>query len=453
MKDILRSRFDEIIGRNFERLTGTKQGIGGLPLNIATIGCFILLGGREIEIENTPANTAERYTRETFLEDAAGLGVERDEYLETGLRDMIERGYFEVDSKGRLIAQESTLVMTRVLDRIFPKMKGINLLAYIGQTVEEALTGRTDMEAAASRFDQTLKHHGIPFSAQRTSRASLSASSDTTPIAQAGQQDNRKSRDEILAGLYSRAKTSEPNITANTRPNRVLAGGAVLRSVKVADILPKDEKPPECSRHAEAEKMEASVKTAGGAAAAAPPPVNAQVIADEIEINSAAEEPDLSVVQEAVSDIEQRTHATLHDSSWNDDKAGLIQGKEEDDSVDDGAQEEGTIDDDAIADKIAAFEKDLSFTCPICKTNVLMERATGAGKKYYTCPSGSCNFISWGKPHHVECSRCKNPFLIEAADASGEMILKCPRATCQHRQSLNPKPVKVVRKRVVRRKR
>ena len=182
---------------------------------------------------------AERYTRETFLEDAAGLGVEPDEYLETGLRDMIERGYFAVDSKGRIIAQESTLVMTRVLDRIFPKMTGINLLAYIGQTVEEAMTGRTDMEAAASRFDQTLKHHGVPFSAQRTSQASLSPSIDTTPIVQPGQQDSRKSRDEILAELYSRAKTSRPNLSAHTRPNRVPAGGAVLRSLKVDDILAK----------------------------------------------------------------------------------------------------------------------------------------------------------------------------------------------------------------------
>ena len=181
MKEILRSQFDEIIGRNFERLTGTKQGIGGLPLNIATIGCFILLGGREIEIENSPTDAAERYTRETFLNEAADLGVEADEYLEAGLRDMIQRRYFEVDSDGRIIAQESTMAMTRVLDRIFPKMKGINLLAYIGQTIEEAITGRTDMEAATSRFDQTLKYQGVPISPQKSPDASLSTGIDLIP--------------------------------------------------------------------------------------------------------------------------------------------------------------------------------------------------------------------------------------------------------------------------------
>jgi hypothetical protein len=434
MKDILRSRFDEIIGRNFERLTGTRQGIGGLPLSIATVGCFVLLGGREAEIENSSADAAERYTRETFLEEAAGLGVEPDDYLETGLRDMIERGYFAVDSEGRIIAQESTLAMTRVLDRIFPKMKGINLLAYIGQTVEEAMTGRTDMEAAASRFDQTLKHHGVPFSAERR-HASASASASPTPIAQAGEHEMRKSRDEILAELYSRAKTSEPSLSAHTRPTKVLGGGAVLKSVKVDDVLAKGKKPPEHSRDAETDKVTDTIKTA-------PPAATAPDIGVEIAMNSAAEGQDVSRVDEAAQN-----------SLPSDGTDALIQAKEEYESVDDGAQEGSVTDDDLIADKIAAFEKDLSFTCPICKTNVLMEQSTGAGKKYYTCPSGSCNFISWGKPHHVECRRCKNPFLIEVPDASGEMILKCPRATCQHRQSLNPNLVKVVRKRVVRRKR
>jgi hypothetical protein len=160
-------------------------------------------------------------------------------------------------------------------------------------------------------------------------------------------------------------------------------------------------------------------------------------------MSTAAAEPNVSGIQEVVPVA----------SLPADETAELIQGKEEDGSLDDGAHEEGPTDDYMIADRIAAFEKDLSFTCPICKRNVLTEQSTDASKKYYTCPSGSCNFISWGKPHHLECSRCKNPFLIEVSDASGEMILKCPRATCQHRQSLNPKLVKMVRKRVVRRKR
>jgi len=103
---------------------------------------------------------------------------------------------------------------------------------------------------------------------------------------------------------------------------------------------------------------------------------------------------------------------------------------------------------------IAAFEKELALSCPLCKTGILQEKSTAAGKIFYTCATENCNFISWGKPHHIQCARCKNPFLIEATDSAGQMVLRCPRATCQHRQSLNAgSGVRVVRKRLVRRPR
>jgi hypothetical protein len=346
------------------------------------------------------------------------------------------------------------MAMTRVLDRIFPKMKGINLLAYIGQTVEEAMTGRTDLEAAASRFDQTLKHQGVPFSAQISSGTSPHPSIGTTPAGQAGYQENPMVREEILAELYSRAKTPEPDLSSNTRPNRIIAGGGVLRGLKVDDILLKEEDHVEILYDTEVEGRDAPVETMGSVPDTTVPSVNVLDISDEVEKKSTAEKPDVSGIEEALSEIALTPPMTPHDTSPNDEKARLIRGGEKDgEDADERDQEDSPLDDHAIADKIAAFEKDLSLTCPICKTNVLKEQSTETGKKYFTCPSRSCNFISWGKPHHVECQRCKNPFLIEVRDASNEIILKCPRATCRHRQGLSPKPVKVVRKRVVRRKR
>jgi len=209
MKDSLRSQFDEILGRHFKRLIGTKQGIGGLPLNIATIGCFVLLGGREIEIQNSPSETIERYTRDTFLHEASDMGIPPDDYLKTWLQDMLQRGYAEVNSEGRFCTQQSTVIMARLLDRIFPKMPGINFLAYIGQTIEEAVTGRIDMEAAISRFDQTLKHHGVPVSKQKSRHVSSSKSAETSQASAKDRQKSQLSREQILAELYSRSKERE----------------------------------------------------------------------------------------------------------------------------------------------------------------------------------------------------------------------------------------------------
>ena len=115
-------------------------------------------------------------------------------------------------------------------------------------------------------------------------------------------------------------------------------------------------------------------------------------------------------------------------------------------------EEDVPVNDDEIAGKIAAFEKELALVCPIYKVNVLTEEKTAAGKIFYTCISEKCNFISWGKPYHIECGRYKNPFLVEVPDSAGQLILKCPRATCQYRQALTPGAVKMVRKRIVRRK-
>lgn len=95
---------------------------------------------------------------------------------------MIQRGYAEIDSEGRFFTRQSTVIMDLLLDCIFPKMPGINFLAYIGQTLEEAISGCTDMEAAISRFDQTLKHHGVPVSRHKSPHV---APSKVTEISQA----------------------------------------------------------------------------------------------------------------------------------------------------------------------------------------------------------------------------------------------------------------------------
>jgi len=61
-----------------------------------------------------------------------------------------------------------------------------------------------------------------------------------------------------------------------------------------------------------------------------------------------------------------------------------------------------------------------------------MVENTATGKSYYKCSNIECNFISWGRPHHILCPKCNNPFLIETTNKTGKKILKCPRATCRY---------------------
>ena len=455
MKDTVRCRFDEILSQHFERLIGTKQGIGGIPLNLATIGCLVLLGGREIEIENSPSEELERYTHELLFNEAADLGIEPDEFLKTALEDIIQKGYIEVDSDGRFFSRQTTITMVRLLDRIFPKMPGINLLAYVGQTIAEVTTGRTDIESAISRFDQTLKHHGVPFSRQKSSEVSPSINTDTTPISQTVHQQKRINREQILAELYSRDKSSQESIESSSprRSLKVLSGGGVMNRIKVDDILPKEENLPETICKSEANKEEQPVELLNGTEDSLLLDVNDRDTYKEIQGKIITEQRSVAALEGSASEIEQTVQSAPRDAVVDHGKVIFITENEEDSQpIEERVGDEIITTDDIIADRISAFEKDLSLTCPICKVTVLKEQTTSTGKIFYNCSDENCNFISWGKPHHIECGRCKNQFLIEVTDISGETILKCPRATCQHRQNLSPKRVKVVRKRLVRRR-
>lgn len=127
----VRSLFDQTLGQHIERLLGAKYGIGALPMNLATISCLILLAERETEIDSLASNPSERYTYETLLKELAEISLDSYEDLEMAFQDMIQKGYIDVDNDGRFSARNPTISMVQLLDDAFPKMPGMNLIAYL----------------------------------------------------------------------------------------------------------------------------------------------------------------------------------------------------------------------------------------------------------------------------------------------------------------------------------
>lgn len=154
--------FDEVLCRHMERLLGTRYGIGCLPLNLLTISCLTLLTEQlNKEVEN-PTTPSERHTLEKLSNEFTEMGLDPREDLDLAVQDMIEKGYIEVDEDGRFSANEPSISMSQLLDRIFPRMPGINLIAYFIQTMDEVKSGRKDPKSAISQFDQTLRMHAAP---------------------------------------------------------------------------------------------------------------------------------------------------------------------------------------------------------------------------------------------------------------------------------------------------
>lgn len=406
MEETIRDQFNQLLIRHYERLTGSKNAAGGLPLNLDNIGCFILFGGRELEMADYTSDVSERYTMAEFLAEIKDAGIPDDEHFQATLRELAEKKYIDHRPDGHIYGYMDCKETARILNRILPKMQGISLLAYIWQTIAEVLSGRTDLKSALSRFDQTLSNHGVV--PPKPKIPVITSSPKQRP------EPPREERKEY--GI-------------NRRGSRIIRDYVISETpVKAAPVVEEPEFSATCEeivRDAEPSKEEVSV---------------------EASEDSPAVEQKIAEQERAIADVEKEKQAVSQEV------AVSVAAEEPSEISAESNAEENDQGDDEIARKIAAFEKELALVCPVCKTGILQEKATAAGKMFYACESKTCNFISWGKPHNIPCVRCKNPFLIEVTDTAGQIILRCPRATCQHRQALHPQGVKVVRKRLVRRK-
>ena len=406
MDDTIKQKFVDIFVKHYERLANSRQSVGGLAFTLENIICFILLGGRELDIEDIFGDVSERYSHEELMADARDAGIEEDGELKKTVSELLERKFIHLQHDGKFYAYQATRDTARMLNRIYPRMEGLSLLAYIGQTLQEIESGRIDVASALSRFDQTLQHHGVPLPKPKIPIIAA----PPKPVAAMKKPEELKPsspriiRDYVVTDAATKAKTKEPDAA---RP-----------------VVPVEKEPPET----ELPPAENPVETGQRDSIPQAVPIDFLQADPESASGDAGVEPNEPPVEQP--------------------------------SEEEAPSGPGEVDDEEIAAKVAAFEKELALVCPICKTNVLTEKKTAAGKIFYTCSSEQCNFISWGRPHHIPCARCKNPFTVEVEGANGQLFLKCPRATCQHRQPLSASPGtgaggpvrKVVRKRLVRRK-
>src|SRR5512145_1835200 len=145
MQENLKLQFEQIFVKHYERLTNSQQTASGLPFTLENIVCFILFGGRELDIEDIYGDVSERYSMETFMTDAREAGIEADERLQAAISQMVAQKLLHLQPDGHFYSYQATRETARMLNRIYPKMQGLSLLAYIGQTIQEVESGRIDM--------------------------------------------------------------------------------------------------------------------------------------------------------------------------------------------------------------------------------------------------------------------------------------------------------------------
>jgi len=425
--------FDEILGRHLERLIGTRFGIYALPLNSIIISCLIMLMERENEIESLPSSSAERYTLQTLSNELEGMGFDLGRNMNLTTQEMIQKGYIQVDND-RLIPQKPAISTGRLLEKVFPGMPGMNLVAYFFQTIDEVKSERKDLNSAVGQFNQILHLQGVPLkkdpAASVCKDQSRLALEQTAP-APAPETPSQVNRPAIDTRVYP----SEPKILSFDN----YAGKVEIKKVDFGRLIPSEDELEESATDFDADletqDPQASVRREDTDGGQGIPAETGSVITPLEQTASAVQDPspapDFTQQQTDIYACDESKEPEVL-SELNQEALEVAENKSESDII----LEENVLDnqDDVIEQQIAAFEEHLALECPICRQSKVQAETTTKGKSYYKCANKNCNFISWGRPHHVLCPQCNNPFLIES-ERAGKSILKCPRATCRYWQA------------------
>jgi hypothetical protein len=464
-----------MLARHIERLIGTSRGIGDLNLNLATISSLVLLSERESEIEGSPSAPPERYTHNSFFKDLSEIGLDSYDDVKNAIHDMAAKGYVSIDPKGELVAMKPAATMAKLLDQAFPGMPGMNLVAYLVQTMDEVLSGRKDLETAVSQFDQALKMHSAVLKKEAPKPHGPSGRGRAARQGKASSAQEKADRLSKLLRARQAARRAKP------RPQP--AGDSVVLSATGSQVEYVEIKEEVGIRKDESAETTPQTSEMPSQPVIGEDDVSHAVPGGEVSEQMSPEpQPSPPLPEAAEQEKGLSTETGLEKTEAGTDQAEAassdeVQTERETDVI--SETPEMDLSDEEIEKRIAVLQEDLAMSCPLCPTGKVQQKDTAKGKSFYVCANQDCIFVSWGKPYHLTCPWCKNPFLVESTDNDGNTMLRCPRATCRYRQKppwemtqgveqqaasplqAPPQPAapsrkprrKVVRRRLVRRKR
>ena len=467
-EEAIKVRFEKTLTRH----VGIKDAYDDLPLDLESLSIGILLVEQENEVKNGLCKPSERYSRDTLTTALAEIGVQSNGAGNRVTADMAKNGYVEIDTEGRLFAQARLTDFIQKLNASFPRMQGLNLVAYLIQTMDEVLSGRKNIEFALEQLDQTLHHQRQNGPPPETGRPSLSQSKpDPAP------QQDKPSTDSLKSALSKRLRKrqTQGGTPAKQESNEcvVVSAGGKAQPLNVQSLFsPKpeiagadepasgfetpalgfetedqqDEEPDYVTDavrdlHIEEEDRASAPKPDDGQETAAEPEavssdhdpsdnLTAQTEADATLSPDVCEEPDGQVDEASPKDEPSIAEASSESTPPSIPAVSEI-------TPTDGAEEADGVSDQTVQERIESFYQSLALTCPVCHSGRILEQNTEKGKVFFTCSNSECVFVSWGKPHILVCPWCKNPFLIEGTGKDGNAVLKCPRATCHYQQPVS----------------
>lgn len=372
----------------------------------------------------------EPYTIESLLAELADFSIAADPATIRLIGDLAALGYLGISEQGLLKATNQANQVVAILSRAFPQMQGVNLSAYIEQTINEALTSRKDLTFALRQFDQTLMLHGKALIKTKTparvsttrSRASstiikqatptpVAIETDTSPIATNAPlppaEAKQPTTDEAII------KSSHPaSQTLETRPPTPPPQDEQSITIEIEDT---DAGTPLSDKFLSHDKPEPESALETNT----PPEDLLKLFTDSVSNKSA--------VADATNQRPEHTPQPPLDSK---EKNCPACGK----SLVIKQDQFGTYWGCSGFPTCRYSENTQEFPCPLCG-HALTRKQTPTGKDFFSCAHNDCQFMSWSTPHYLPCGLCNSPYLVEKIVQGGTQ-LRCPRAGCSYGQPL-----------------
>ena len=213
--DQVQQLFDETLNKHLKTLTGEVIWIGTQPLNVVNIACLVSLAEREAEIETSPDDPPERFSLDSLIDELNEIIPDFDEDLNSTIQQFIDDKCVKEEEEF-LVASSPVLKIAKVLNSVFPQMPGLNLVAYIIQTIGEVISGRKDLDAGHSQFNQILLRHGINLSEKSGKEDQFNIASleklDPEALLKAREKQAKK-RSQAKQLLHSYAKRQQKSVT------------------------------------------------------------------------------------------------------------------------------------------------------------------------------------------------------------------------------------------------
>ena len=390
-------------------------------------------------------------TLDGLLRELADFSIPADLTTLGLLGRLLAAGYARILQGGALAAGSQAMTVVAIVNQAFPRMPGINLAAYLEQTVTEVISRRKSLAAALTQFDQTMMLHGkvrlkpkVPLKLRPRASASTIIKQPETPAA--SHRPGPEAEPPAATAPPPQAEERGPALEAPEVVSPLETEPGPLSPILADEGLPAEE--PVVEAEGDPRPFTEPDRPEPAGPTGANEPGNAPAWASDLqrlfasslaEATGPASGPDGESPSAAgrplvVTAGPGSAPATPDAAQSRPERLCPACGKPMLRREDRFGPFWGCSGFPACRHSETLTPDDLDLPCPLCG-QTLNRQQTPTGRGFYQCHNPGCQFMSWSLPHYLPCGICDSPYLIEKT-GHGQARLCCPRAGCPYEQPL-----------------